>query len=85
MAEVHSGGEVSRRVARGEIKMHIDMTGPKWFWEELIAGHILAFRILIQLGFAMLALYQGWIYGQVVLTIGVSHQNMTLHLELTFA
>lgn len=71
MAEVRSGGEVSRRVARGEIKMHLESTGPIWFWEELIAGHVLAFRMLIQPGFAILALYQGWIYGQVVLTIVV--------------
>lgn len=72
MAEVRSGGDVSRRVARGEIKMHLESTGPVWFWEELIAGHVLAFRMLVQPGFALLALYQGWIYGQVVLTISVS-------------
>ena len=75
MAEVRSGGEVSRRVARGEIKMHLESTGPIWFWEELIAGHVLAFRMLIQPGFAILALYQGWIYGQVVLTIVVCQSN----------
>ena len=78
MAEVRSGGDVSRRVARGEIKMHIDSTGPKYFWEELIAGYILFFRMLIQPGFALLALYQGWIYGQVVLTISVSYHTMSL-------
>ncbi|CAF9937023.1 MAG: hypothetical protein ALECFALPRED_007045 [Alectoria fallacina] len=69
MAEVRSGGEVSRRVARGEIKMHLESTGPIWWWEEVIAGHVLAIRMLLQPGFAILSLYLGWIYGQVVLVI----------------
>ena len=72
MAEVRSGGEVSRRVARGEIKMHLESTGPIWWWEEVIAGHVLAIRMLLQPGFAILSLYLGWIYGQVVLIIVVS-------------
>lgn len=69
MAEVRSGGEVSRRVARGEIKMHLESTGPIWWWEEVIAGHVLAIRMLLQPGFAILSFYLGWIYGQVVLVI----------------
>lgn len=73
MAEVRSGGDVSRRVARGEIKMHLESTGPIWWGEEVFAGHVLAIRMLKQPGFAVLALYQGWIYGQVVLVIVVSH------------
>ena len=72
MAEVRSGGEVSRRVARGEIKMHLESTGPVWWWEEVIAGHVLAIRMLLQPGFAVLSLYVGWIYGQVVLLMVVS-------------
>ncbi|KAM0797824.1 hypothetical protein BDR22DRAFT_809780 [Usnea florida] len=69
MAEVRTGGEVSRRVARGEIKMHLESTGPIWWWEEVIAGHVLAVRMLLQPGFAILSLYLGWIYGQIVLVI----------------
>ena len=72
MAEVRNGGEVSRRVARGEIKMHLKSTGPIWWWEEVIAGHVLAIQMLLQPGFAILSLYLGWIYGQVVLVIVVS-------------
>ena len=72
MAEVRSGGEVSRRVARGEIKMHLEATGPIWWWEEVFAGHVLAIRMLLQPGFAILSFYLGWIYGQVVLVIVVS-------------
>ena len=72
MAEVRSGGEVSRRVARGEIKMHLKATGPIWWWEEVFAGHVLAVRMLLQPGFAILSFYLGWIYGQVVLVIVVS-------------
>ena len=72
MAEVRSGTDVSRRIARGEIKMHINSTGPVWWWEEVWAGHVLCIRMLKQPGFAVLALYLGWIYGQVVLVIVVS-------------
>ena len=72
MAEVRTGDEVSRRVARGEIKMHLESTGPIWWWEEVIAGHVLAVRMLLQPGFAILSLYLGWIYGQIVLVIVVS-------------
>jgi len=72
MAEVRDGTEVSRRVARGEIKMHLQSTGPIWWWEEVFAGHVLAIRMLKQPGFVVLSLYLGWIYGQVVLVIVVS-------------
>ena len=77
MAEVRNGEDVSRRVARGEIKMHLESTGPIWWGEEVIAGHVLAIRMLKQPGFALLALYQGWIYGQVVLVIVVSRPCLT--------
>lgn len=73
MAEVRNGAEVSRRVARGEIKMHLQSTGPIWWWEEVFAGHVLAIRMLKQPGFIVLSLYLGWIYGQVVLVIVVCH------------
>ena len=69
MAEVKDGVEVSRRVARGEIKMHLYSTGPLWWWEEVIAGHVLCIRMLKQPGFLVLSCYLGWIYGQVVIVI----------------
>ena len=71
MAEVRKGTEMSRRVARGEIKMHLQSTGPIWWGEEVFAGHVLAIRMLKQPGFIVLSLYLGWIYGQVVLVIVV--------------
>ena len=81
MAEVREGGDVSRRVARGEIKMHLESTGPIWWWEEVIAGHVLAIRMLLQPGFTVLAFYQGWIYGQVVLLIVASHVRSNCRLS----
>ena len=71
MAEVRTGSDISRRVARGEIKMHLDQTGPRYWYEELQAGYRLCFRMVKQPGFLVLALYQGWIYGQMVLLIAV--------------
>ena len=72
MAEVRTGTDVSRRVARGEIKMHLESTGPKNWYEEVSAGHVLCVRMLKQPGFLILAFYQGWIYGQVVMIVVVS-------------
>ena len=73
MAEVRDGADVSRRIARGEIKMHLTSTGPIWWWEEVWWGHVLCIRMFKQPGFAILALYLAWIYGQVVLVIVVSN------------
>lgn len=69
MAEVYNGTGVSRRIARGEVKMHLYSTGPKHWWEEVLAGHVLFFRMLKQPGFLVLSLYLGWIYGQVIMII----------------
>ena len=60
-----------RRVARGEIKMHVSGEGPKWWWEEVAAGVQLSIKMVDQPGFGLMALYLGWIYGQVVLIIVV--------------
>lgn len=66
---------ISRRVARGEIKMHVQGDGPKWWWEEVIAGVYLSIKMLEQPGFGLMALYLGWVYGQVVLIIVVSEAS----------
>lgn len=78
MAEVRTGTDVSRRVARGEIKMHLESTGPKNWYEEVSAGHVLCARMLKQPGFFILAFYQGWIYGQVVMIVVVSSFSPTV-------
>lgn len=77
MAEVRNGRDVSRRVARGEIKMHIDSTGPIWWGEELLAGWRLCVRMLKQPGFLILSFYVAWIYGQVVMVIVVSSSRIS--------
>ncbi|MCJ1476396.1 hypothetical protein MMC13_005062 [Lambiella insularis] len=69
MAEVNTGTELSRRIARGEIKMHLYSTGPKRWWEEVTAGHVLCIRMLMQPGFLILSFYMGWIYGQIIMVI----------------
>ena len=72
VTEVRSGTDISRRIARGEVKMHLYATGPKYWWEEVMAGHVLCIRMLKQPGFLIMSVYQGWIYGQVVMVIVVS-------------
>ena len=52
--------------------MHIDSTGPIWWGEELAAGYKLCLRMLKQPGFLILSFYIGWIYGQIVMVIVVS-------------
>ncbi|PTB68681.1 MFS general substrate transporter, partial [Trichoderma citrinoviride] len=69
VAEVRSNGDISRRVARGEIMMHRVKTGPKWWGQEVYHGILLTLEMLRQPGFLILALYSAWIYAQVVLTI----------------
>ncbi|KAF5665842.1 polyamine transport [Fusarium heterosporum] len=69
IAEVRTGGEISRRLARGEITMHRIKTGPKWWGQEAYHGVRLSLEMLEQPGFAVMALYVAWIYAQVVLVI----------------
>ncbi|KAH8121470.1 major facilitator superfamily domain-containing protein, partial [Trichoderma asperelloides] len=69
VAEVRTGGDISRRVARGEIMMHRVKTGPKWWGQEVYHGILLTLEMLRQPGFLILAFYSAWIYAQVVLTI----------------
>ncbi|KAI4289879.1 MAG: hypothetical protein L6R35_000842 [Caloplaca aegaea] len=69
VAEVRTATEMSRRVARGEVKMHLYSTGPKWWIEEVLAGSVLCIRMLKQPGFLVLSTYVGWIYGQIVMII----------------
>ncbi|RMY37547.1 hypothetical protein D0866_03190 [Hortaea werneckii] len=58
-----------RRVARGEVKLHISNDGPKWWFQEVWAGLILTKRMIGQPGFFVLGSYIGWIYAQVTLVI----------------
>lgn len=62
---------ITRRVARGEIKMHVSGDGPRWWWEEVFAGIQLSLKMLDQPGFGVMALYLGWVYGEIVLVIVV--------------
>ena len=73
VSEVRNGQEVSRRVAKGEIKMHLDATGPIVWYEEVVAGYRLMAKMLAQPGFTFLALYTGWIYGQLIMIVVVSY------------
>ncbi|KAM3426893.1 hypothetical protein MY4824_009758 [Beauveria thailandica] len=69
VAEVRTGPDISRRVARGEIMMHRAKTGPRWWGEEVYHGIVLSMEMLRQPGFLVMAIYSSWIYCQVVLII----------------
>ncbi|KAH8687778.1 major facilitator superfamily domain-containing protein, partial [Tricladium varicosporioides] len=69
VAEVRNGEEVSRRLARGEVKMHMVQTGPKWWGEEVHYGAVLTLSMLRQPGFLVVAVYVAWMYAQIVLLV----------------
>lgn len=60
---------IKRRVARGEVKLHISHSGPKWWFEEVWAGIILTKRMILQPGFFVLMVYLGWIQAMLTLVI----------------
>ncbi|KAK3049313.1 hypothetical protein LTR09_009491 [Extremus antarcticus] len=60
---------IKRRVARGEVKLHISNEGPKWWFQEVWAGLVLTKRMVTQLGFFILMIYLAWMYAQVTLVI----------------
>jgi MFS family permease len=74
VTEVRTDNNVSRRLARGEVKMHRVQTGPIWWGEEFYHGILLSLDMVRQPGFLLMAFYVAWIYGQIVLVIVVSSQ-----------
>lgn len=81
-----SDEKLKRRVARGEVKLHICNDGPKWWFEEVWAGIILTKRMVTQFGFFILMFYLAWMYAQVTLVILVSLSiPMTLTRPLTIS
>ncbi|QDS71209.1 hypothetical protein FKW77_010350 [Venturia effusa] len=73
---------VRRKIARGEIKLHISDEGPKHWFDELFAGVIVSKRMFCQRGFFVLAMYLGWIYGQSVLLIVLLGALLSRHYKL---
>lgn len=61
--------KIKRRVARGEVKLHISNDGPRWWFEEVWAGLVLTKRMACQVGFFVMMAYLGWMYAQVTLVI----------------
>ena len=64
--------KLKKRVARGEVKLHMSQDGPKYWWEEVWAGIKLQVHMLMQPGFLVLAVYLAWMYALVVLVTRVS-------------
>ncbi|KAL9617049.1 MAG: hypothetical protein Q9160_008122 [Pyrenula sp. 1 TL-2023] len=65
--EIWSGTGKWKRVARGEVKMHLVARGPLWWGEEVKWGWEMSRRMLSQPGFAVLAVYIAWVYAQFTL------------------
>ncbi|KAF8254038.1 hypothetical protein K440DRAFT_673713 [Wilcoxina mikolae CBS 423.85] len=61
-----AGSEV---VERGEIKMVMFGSSPRWWWEEVFAGFLLTWKMMHQYGFLLLAVYFGWVFGHLVLVM----------------
>ncbi|KAH7390802.1 hypothetical protein DE146DRAFT_143843 [Phaeosphaeria sp. MPI-PUGE-AT-0046c] len=71
VTEVYDGDEnfITRRVLRGECKLHMSPEGPKYWFEEVWAGMKLSVMMMCQPGFFILSFYLGWIYAQIKLVI----------------
>jgi hypothetical protein len=61
-----------RRVAKGEIKLHVFNEGPKRWYEEVWAGLVLMKRLAFQPGFFVLMWYLAWIEAELNLILLVS-------------
>jgi MFS family permease len=64
--------KLKRRVARGEVKLHVFNNGPKWWYEEVWAGIILMKRLAFQPGFFILMWYLAWVEAELNLILLVS-------------
>ncbi|TVY34961.1 hypothetical protein LSUB1_G006589, partial [Lachnellula subtilissima] len=82
VTEVKNGTDVSRRLARGEVKMHMAQTGPRWWGEEFHAGVMLSLKMLRQPGFLVMSLYVAWMYAQIVLIILLLGSLMSKYYRL---
>ncbi|KAH8893149.1 hypothetical protein GQ53DRAFT_103825 [Thozetella sp. PMI_491] len=82
VTEVRVKDRISRRVMRGEIMMHRVKDGPRWWWQEVGHGVLLELEMLRQPGFAVIAVYTGWIYAQVVLVIVLLGSLTSRHYRL---
>lgn len=71
VTEVYDRDEnfITRRVSRGECKLHISTEGPQYWFEEVWAGMKLSVMMMCQPGFFILSFYLGWIYAQINLVI----------------
>ncbi|KAL5119792.1 hypothetical protein ACEQ8H_002398 [Pleosporales sp. CAS-2024a] len=71
VTEVYDRDEnyITRRVSRGECKLHISTEGPKYWFEEVWAGIKLVIMMMCQPGFFVLSFYLAWIYAQIVLVV----------------
>jgi len=61
------GDNLKKKVARGEVMLHLSSDGPKYWYQEVFAGMKLMTSMLIQPGFLVLAVYTAWVYALVVL------------------
>jgi uncharacterized membrane protein len=73
VAEIRTATEITRRLAKGEVKMHRVQSGPAWFGEEVYHGILLSLEMLRQPGFLIMVLYVSWIYAQIVLVVVVGY------------
>lgn len=60
------------RVTRGEVRMHLESTGPYWWGEEVLAGIKMSWMMVQQPGFLILAVYTAWVYAQFTMILMVS-------------
>jgi MFS family permease len=67
-----TASRVPETLERGELRLVMCGKSPQWWWEEVTAGLSLTWRMLHQVGFLLVAVYFGWVFGHVLLVMIVS-------------
>jgi hypothetical protein len=71
LTEMHGKEGDFSRVTRGEVKMHLELTGPYWWGEEVLASIKMSWMMVQQPGFVILAVYTAWVYAQFTMILMV--------------
>jgi hypothetical protein len=58
---------------KGELRLVMLGTSPRWWGQEISAGLLLSWKMLHQYGFLLVAVYFGWVFAHVALVIKVFH------------
>ena len=63
----HESLSFPSKEVRGELNWIVFRKIPAWWWQEIWAGWVLMWRMCSQVGFVLLLLFAGWVFGTVTM------------------